>query len=184
MKRQSIRQAAIVGMMVVAVQTLAACNQITVPVLLPTTSPTWPLVLYFGLVLFVVVVMMGLSYVLGERHRGLAMEQPYEAGMLPTGPARLRFDVRFYLIAIFFVIFDLEAAFLFAWAVAARELGWSGYAEAVIFTLILVAGLVYLWRTGALQMGTFLEHSTGEGQQMTSDSRPGGRETTGDEATE
>ena len=153
MKKHRIRRATIVGLTLVAAQGLAGCTQVTVPVLLPETSPTWPLVLYFGLVLFVVGGMLGLSYVLGERHRGRAMEQPYEAGMLPTGPARLRFDVRFYLIAIFFVIFDLEVAFLFAWAVAARELGWSGYVEVVIFTIVLVVGLVYLWRTGSLELG-------------------------------
>ena len=91
-----------------AEQALTGCTQITVPVLIPETSPLWPLLLYFGLVLFVVAGMLGLSFVLGERHRGRATDQPYESGMLPTGPARLRFDVRFYLIAIFFVIFDLR----------------------------------------------------------------------------
>jgi NADH-quinone oxidoreductase subunit A len=175
-RRGPLHRPVVVSLALAAVQVLSGCTQVTVPILLPETSPLWPLVLYFGLVLFVVVAMLGLSFVLGERHSGRATDQPYEAGMLPTGPARLRFDVRFYLIAIFFVIFDLEAAFLFAWAVAARELGWSGYVEAVIFTVILVAGLVYLWRTGALEMRTFRQHNTGVGQSMTSDSaQRGGR---------
>jgi NADH-quinone oxidoreductase subunit A len=110
--------------------------------------------LYFGLVLFVAGAMLGLSYLLGERHEARSKGVPYESGMLPTGTARIRVSVKFYLIAVFFVIFDLEAVFLFAWAVGARELGWSGYIEAGVFTLILLAGLAYLWRLGALDWGT------------------------------
>jgi NADH-quinone oxidoreductase subunit A len=98
--------------------------------------------------------MLGLSYVLGERHKGRATGEPYESGIAPTGSARLRFDVKFYRVATFFVVFDLEAVFLFAWAVAARELGWPGYIEMVIFVGILVAALIYLWRVGALGWGS------------------------------
>jgi NADH-quinone oxidoreductase subunit A len=116
--------------------------------------PYWPLLLYFGLVLFVAGAMLGLSYLLGERHQAKSRGVPYESGMLPTGTARIRVSVKFYLIAVFFVIFDLEAVFLFAWAVGARELGWSGYTEAGIFALVLLAGLAYLWRLGALDWGT------------------------------
>jgi NADH-quinone oxidoreductase subunit A len=96
--------------------------------------------------------MLGLSFLLGERHRERATGQPYESGVPVTGSARLRFDVRFYLIAVFFVIFDLEAVFIFGWAVDLRELGWPGYVEIVIFIGVLLAGLVYLWRLGALEM--------------------------------
>jgi NADH-quinone oxidoreductase subunit A len=116
--------------------------------------PYWPLLLYFGLVLFVAGAMLGLSSLLGERHKARSRGVPYESGMLPTGTARIRVSVKFYLIAVFFVVFDLEAAFLFAWAVGARELGWSGYAEAAIFVFVLLAGLAYLWRLGALDWGT------------------------------
>lgn len=96
--------------------------------------------------------MLGASFLLGERHKERATGEPYESGMVITGSARLRFDARFYLIAVFFVIFDLEAVFIFGWAVALRELGWPGYVEAVIFIGVLLAGLVYLWRLGALDM--------------------------------
>jgi NADH-quinone oxidoreductase subunit A len=72
-----------------------------------------------------------------------------------TGTARLRFSAKFYLVAMFFVIFDLEAVYLFGWAIAARNAGWAGYIEALVFTLILVAALIYLWRLGALDWGTF-----------------------------
>jgi NADH-quinone oxidoreductase subunit A len=101
-------------------------------------------------VLVLVAGMLGLSYVLGERHRQKATGKPYESGIPPTGSARLRFDVKFYLIAMFFVVFDLEAVFLFAWAVAFRDLGWLGYAEVVVFVGVLLVALIYLWRVGAL----------------------------------
>jgi NADH-quinone oxidoreductase subunit A len=119
------------------------------------TSPVvWPLTVYFGMVIVLVAGMLGLSYLLGERHRGPTTGEPYESGMVPTGSARLRFDVKFYLVATFFVIFDLEAAFLLAWAVAARELGWSGYVEVAVFIGLLLVALLYLWQIGALDWGS------------------------------
>ncbi len=118
------------------------------------TVVLWPLAVYFAAVLILVTGMLGLSYLLGQRHRERATDTPYESGMLPTGSARLRFDVKYYMVAMFFVIFDLEAVFLFGWGIAFRELGWIGYVEAVIFIVILTAALVYLWRLGALDWGT------------------------------
>jgi NADH-quinone oxidoreductase subunit A len=111
----------------------------------------WPMALYAGLVVLVVGSMIGVSALLGERHHGRATGEPYEAGIPATGSARLRFPSTFYLIAMFFVVFDVESVFLFAWAVAAREVGWAGYAEMVVFVGILVVALVYLWRIGALE---------------------------------
>jgi NADH-quinone oxidoreductase subunit A len=121
----------------------------------PLTNSTalWPLALYGGVVLLVVVFMLGLSHFLGQRHQEGATGESYESGILSSGNARLRFAARFYLIAVFFLIFDLEAVFIFAWAVAARELGWAGYIEIMIFIGILVAALVYLWCLGALDWG-------------------------------
>ncbi len=116
----------------------------------PVGVPVWPLVLYFVLVILLVTAMLIASALLGERHRERATDAPYEGGIVSEGSARVRLSARFYLIAMFFVIFDLESVFLFAWAVGARELGWTAYAEALIFTLVLVAALVYLWRVGAL----------------------------------
>jgi NADH-quinone oxidoreductase subunit A len=113
----------------------------------------WPLLLYFAAVVVLVAGMLGLSYVLGERHKEKATGKPYESGIPPTGSARLRFDVKFYLIAMFFVVFDLEAVFLFAWAIAFRELGWLGYVEVVVFVGVLLVALIYLWRVGALDWG-------------------------------
>jgi NADH-quinone oxidoreductase subunit A len=110
----------------------------------------WPLAVYFGAVLLVVSAMIGGSWLLGEHHKERATDEPYESGIAATGSARLRFPASFYLIAMFFVVFDVESVFLFAWAVAAREAGWAGYAEMVVFVGILLAALVYLWRAGAL----------------------------------
>lgn len=91
-----------------------------------------------------------LSAFLGQRHRERTTNEPYESGIAPTGSARIRFDIKFYLSAMFFVLFDLEAVFIFAWADAARPLGWTGYIEILIFIAVLLLALFYLWRVGAL----------------------------------
>ena len=108
------------------------------------------LAVYFGLVLVLVGGMLLVSYLLGERHSEPATGEPYESGIVSEGSAQVRLAAKFYLIAVFFVIFDLEAAFLFAWAVSAVALGWPAFWEAAIFVTILVAALIYLWRIGAL----------------------------------
>ncbi len=113
----------------------------------------WPLAVYVAAAVVVVTLMIALSYVLGQRHMGQATAEPYESGVAATGTAHVRFDVKFYLIAMFFVIFDLESVFIFAWAVALRESGWAGYIEILVFIGVLVAALVYLWRMGALEWG-------------------------------
>ncbi len=95
--------------------------------------------------------MIGMSWLLGGRARGRAKEEPFESGVVGVGSARMRMSAKFYLVAMFFVIFDAEALFLYAWAVSVKEAGWAGFAEAVIFITILLAGLVYLWRIGALE---------------------------------
>jgi NADH-quinone oxidoreductase subunit A len=110
----------------------------------------WPLAVYAVIVGMLVVAMLGLSYVLGQRHQDRATGSPYESGILSEGSARVRFPAKFYLVAMFFVIFDLEAVFIFAWAIAVREAGWTGYAEVLLFIMVLLATLAYLWRVGAL----------------------------------
>jgi NADH-quinone oxidoreductase subunit A len=110
----------------------------------------WPLAVYFGIVLLLAVMLLAASALLGERHHERARGLPYESGVASTGSARLRFGVSFYLVAVFFVIFDIEAAFLFAWAIALRDIGWAGYLEGLIFIGVLMAALGYLWRSGGL----------------------------------
>ena len=112
--------------------------------------PLWPFGLYIVIVIVIVAGMLGASWVLGQKHREHATGSPYESGIVSEGSARVRFSARFYLTAVFFVVFDLEAAFLFAWAIAVRDVGWSGYWETIVFVAILVIALVYLWRAGAL----------------------------------
>ena len=114
----------------------------------------WPLAVYFVAVVLLAAAIIIVSYLLGQRHREPATDQVYESGFPPTGSARLRFPIDFYLVAMFFVIFDVESIFVFAWAIAWRDLGWAGYIEVLIFIGILLAALVYLWRIGALDWGT------------------------------
>ena len=113
----------------------------------------WPLPVYAGAVLLMVGALLVVSYLLGERHKGRAMGEPYESGIVSTGSARLRMSTKFYLVALLFVLFDLEAVFVFAWAIAATEVGWSGYWGLLVFVGLLVVGLVYEWRQGALDWG-------------------------------
>ncbi|MCL4473317.1 MAG: NADH-quinone oxidoreductase subunit A [Actinobacteria bacterium] len=117
------------------------------------TTELWPLAVYLGVVLFLTGSLLVLSYFLGQRHREAETDKPYESGIISTGTARVRFDIKFYQNAIFFVIFDLEVMFIISWAVAIREAGWSGYIEIVIFIGVLAAALAYLWRQGALDWG-------------------------------
>lgn len=126
-----------------------------------------PLAAYFAAVLVVIAVMLGGSHVLGERGRvrSKARDLPFESGIVPAGSPHIRFSVPFYLVAIFFVIFDIEAVFIFAWAIAFRESGWAGYVEILVFIAVLLAALAYLWRVGALDWRT--------GRQKAIDGKPG-----------
>ncbi len=119
---------------------------------------------WFGVYVLLVLVllggMLGLSAVLGERHPNEpATGSTYEGGTIGAGSAHVRLSAKFYLIGMFFVVFDLEAVFIFAWAVAGRELGWAGYSELLIFVGVLVAALLYLWRLGALDWGSVRRHT-------------------------
>jgi NADH-quinone oxidoreductase subunit A len=114
----------------------------------------WPLAVYAFVALIIVAAMVSISYVLGERHRERTTDEPYESGAVACGSARRSIDISYYLIAVFFVIFDLEAVFIFVWAVSLRELGWLGYIEIVVFIAFLLAGLIYLWLVGALEAST------------------------------
>ncbi|TXH03120.1 MAG: NADH-quinone oxidoreductase subunit A [Nevskiaceae bacterium] len=95
--------------------------------------------------------MLGLSWLLGGREWGRAKNEPFESGVVSVGSARMRLSAKFYMVAMFFVIFDVEALFLYAWAVSVKEAGWAGYIEAVVFIAVLAISLVYLWRIGALE---------------------------------
>lgn len=110
----------------------------------------WAFGTYLLVVAAVCALMLTFSWLLGGRAWGRAKTDAFESGVVSVGGARLRLSAKFYLIAMFFVIFDVEALFLYAWAIALREVGWAGFIEAAIFILVLLAGLIYLCRVGAL----------------------------------
>ena len=110
----------------------------------------WPLGVYFVATVLLAAGMILISFFLGPRHSGRETGEPYESGIVSTGSAQGRLSVQYYLVAMFFVVFDLEAVFIVAWAIAFRQAGWTGYIEVALFIAILAAALVYLWRIGAL----------------------------------
>lgn len=113
----------------------------------------WPFLVY-GIAVFAIVAgMLLLSYILGEKHNEPATDQAYESGILTTGSARLLFPIHFYIIALFFVIFDIEAVFIIAWAISVKALGWAGYIAILVFIGVLFCVLFYEWRIGALDFG-------------------------------
>jgi NADH-quinone oxidoreductase subunit A len=117
------------------------------------TNLYWPFLVYAGAAVGVIAGMLGVSYVLGQRHMERETGEPFESGILQTGSARLRLSIQFYLVGMLFVIFDLEAVFIFAWAIAIRDAGWTGYIGVITFIGILVVGLVYEYKSGALDFG-------------------------------
>lgn len=115
--------------------------------------PLWPFLLYAALVGLLLSAILTLSYFIGQRHKDRATDEPYEGGIIQAGSARLRFSAQFYLVAMLFVIFDVEAVFIFLWALGFYELGWPGYIGVAIFIGQLVVVLIYEWGIGALDVG-------------------------------
>ncbi|HMT47539.1 MAG: hypothetical protein RL702_3098 [Pseudomonadota bacterium] len=113
-----------------------------------------PILIFLGIALALsalfVFLPMGVSYVTGTHNPTAAKLTEYECGFPAFEDPRSQFDVRFYLVAILFIVFDLEAAFLFPWAVSLKEIGWAGWITMMIFIAELVAGLIYAWKVGAL----------------------------------
>ena len=94
-----------------------------------------------------------LSSLLGPRKPSPEKAAPYECGMPPVGDARERQSVKFYLVAMIFLLFDIEVAFLYPWAMALRDLQWAGYGQVILFMALLLAGYIYVWRKGVLDWG-------------------------------
>lgn len=114
----------------------------------------WPLFAYSLIVVLLIVGLLVASAFLGQKRKDHATHDVYESGQLSVGSANLKLNVPFYRTAILFIIFDLEAVFLIAWAISIRESGWLGFVEVFVFIFILIAGLFYLWRCGALEWRT------------------------------
>jgi NADH-quinone oxidoreductase subunit A len=110
-----------------------------------------PILIFLVIGLVLGVVLFSVGYVLGPRRPDAAKQSPYECGFEAFEDARMKFDVRYYLIAILFIIFDLEIAFFFPWAVALREIGAAGFWAMMLFLAVLVVGFIYEWRKGALE---------------------------------
>ncbi len=117
------------------------------------STAVWPVAVYAIAVFALTAIILVLTHVLGERHGDLGTGDRYESGIEPASPLPQRLSIEFYQLAIFFVVFDIETVFVVAWAVAARRLGWTGYLEVLVFVVLLLAGLLYLWREGALDWG-------------------------------
>ncbi len=110
-----------------------------------------PILMFFGVAFFVAVVAVGLSFLLAKRNPGPDKNSAYECGFAAIGDARIKVDVRFYLVAILFIVFDLEIAFLFPWAVALGDIGMAGFWAMMVFLGVLAVGFIYEWTKGALE---------------------------------
>src|SRR5271163_3324641 len=109
-----------------------------------------PLLLHLLIAVFLASAISAMSVLVGWRRPNKAKQEAYECGMVPTGDARQPFSVRFYLVAMVFILFDVEAIFLYPWAFVFRSLRWYGFGEMMLYIAILMVGYVYLWKKGAL----------------------------------
>jgi len=110
----------------------------------------WPVLLQALIAMAVAAGMIGISYILGHKVRNRVKDMPYECGIPPTGSARERFSVKFYLVGMLFILFDIEAIFLYPWAVVYRELKMFAFFEMLVFIALVLAGFFYIWKKGAL----------------------------------
>lgn len=110
-----------------------------------------PILIFLGIAMVFAVALVSIAFVFAPSRPDAEKNSAYECGFEAFDDARSRFDVRFYLVAILFIIFDLEVAFLFPWAVTFRMVGWLGFASVLIFLTILTIGFIYEWRKGALE---------------------------------
>ena len=112
--------------------------------------------LYFPILVQAIVAMalagglLTVSYLLGQRVRNRVKDMPYESGIVPTGDARHRFSVKFYLVGMLFILFDIEAIFLYPWVVVYREIGMPAFFEMLVFVILILSGFFYIWKKGAL----------------------------------
>jgi NADH-quinone oxidoreductase subunit A len=115
------------------------------------TNPYSVVIILMGIGVFLSALLIAIPLLTGLERKSPGKSSPYECGIPPSGDARQRIPVKFYLTAMFFIIFDIEVAFLYPWAVIFRKLGLAGFIEMLIFILILLAGFVYIWKKGALE---------------------------------
>ena len=114
------------------------------------TEVYFPVLVQAVIAMAVAAGILTLSYLLGKRVRNKAKDQPYECGVTAVGNARERFSVKFYLVGMLFILFDIEAIFLYPWAVVYRELKMFAFLEMLVFIILILAGFYYIWKKGAL----------------------------------
>jgi len=119
----------------------------------PWEPGIFSLVVFGLMIMALIALLLFIASWLGEKNSNTEKSRPYESGVIPTGSARLWYPVPFYLVAIFFLIFDVEGAYIFSWAVAWENLGWSGWLQISFFIVVLILGLVYIWKKGGLEWG-------------------------------
>src|ERR1700684_120175 len=119
---------------------------------MPTSYPDtyFPVVVQAVIAVVIAAALVAISFLLGKRVRNRVKDSPYESGMAPTGSARERFSVKFYLVAMIFILFDIEAVFLYPWAVVYRELKIFGFFEMLVFVALVLVGFFYVYKKGAL----------------------------------
>lgn len=119
---------------------------------MPTSYPQlyFPVLLQAGLAIVIAAALPTIGYFLGKKVKNAVKDLPYECGITPTGSARERFSVKFYLVAMLFILFDIEAIFLFPWAVVYRDLKMFAFVEMLLFIVLVLAGFFYIWKKGAL----------------------------------
>ena len=119
----------------------------------PWEPGLFAMVLYAFMIFLLVGILLFLATWLGEKRPFPEKSRPYESGIIPTGSARFLFPISFYLVAAFFLIFDVEGMYIFSWAIAVEALGWQGLLQITFFIAILLVGLVYIWKKGGLDWG-------------------------------
>ena len=114
------------------------------------TELYFPVLVQALLAMAVAAGLITVSFLLGKRVRNKVKDMPYESGIVPTGDARRRFSVKFYLVAMLFILFDIEAIFLYPWVVVYRELKMFAFVEMLVFVILILSGFFYIWKKGAL----------------------------------
>jgi NADH-quinone oxidoreductase subunit A len=114
------------------------------------TETFFPILVQALIAIAVAVGLLSVSFILGKKVRNRVKDMPYESGIVPTGDARRRFSVKFYLVAMLFILFDIEAVFLYPWVVVYRELKMFAFVEMLVFVVLILSGFFYIWKKGAL----------------------------------
>ena len=119
----------------------------------PWEPGVFSLVVFGLMIITLIALLLFIASWLGQKTSNNEKSRPYESGVIPTGSARLRYPVPFFLVAIFFLMFDVEGAYIFSWAIAWETLGWAGWLQISFFIVVLILGLVYIWQKGGLEWG-------------------------------